>query len=174
MKLIKWLFRLLLAGLFLAVTLAGMLAIYSLSAENGSVSSTRSENVTEWIAQEVNEHIQTEKEIEIVEKFKALVVRYSPYEGWEANVRKLAHFSLYFVLGALVWLILSALGAKPGLKWFLAVLAAFAFACTDEYHQLAVDGRTMSWLDVGIDTFGAFCSVTILTLFHKLLHWIGH
>jgi VanZ family protein len=41
------------------------------------------------------------------------------------------------------------------------VLLAFAYACSDEYHQTFVDGRTGTVRDVGIDTIGIAIAVGI-------------
>ena len=44
-----------------------------------------------------------------------------------------------------------------------------AFACTDEYHQSFVAGRSASKKDVMIDGAGAFCGV----IFTRIVGFIG-
>ena len=61
-------------------------------------------------------------------------------------LRKLAHMTEYALL-FLLWL--RALGHAPA-----AAAIAFAYACTDEFHQTFVDGRNGTPVDVLIDSAG--------------------
>ena len=70
---------------------------------------------------------------------------------WEVILRKLGHVSGYALLTALWWWTLRGVTARP-LLW--AVGLAFAYACTDEFHQTFVHGRTGTPVDVGIDSIG--------------------
>lgn len=71
---------------------------------------------------------------------------------WDYVLRKCAHVTEYAILGALL---LRALGREVP-----ALLAALAFAVSDELHQHFVAGRHGSGVDVAIDaigiTFGLF------------------
>lgn len=88
---------------------------------------------------------------------------------WSFPVRKLAHFSEYFVLcGLAVNALYRAKALFPQLSGLSVVricIAAVAFcalyACGDEFHQLFVSGRSGKLFDVGVDTSGAaaFCIV---------------
>ena len=80
-------------------------------------------------------------------------------------IRKLAHATVYFVLGILV---LNALEAnKDNLKRNVLITLAFCFlyACTDEFHQLFIDGRSGSFVDCLIDTAGATVACGCFALF---------
>jgi VanZ family protein len=70
---------------------------------------------------------------------------------WDVIFRKLGHVSGYALLTALWWWALRPVASRPLL---LAVAIAFAYACTDEFHQSFVDGRTGTPVDVGIDAIG--------------------
>jgi VanZ family protein len=70
---------------------------------------------------------------------------------WDTILRKLAHLAEYAILGAL----LARATRRPG----AAVVLAALYAVTDEVHQLFVEGRHGSPLDVGIDTVGAIAGV---------------
>ena len=72
---------------------------------------------------------------------------------WDTILRKLAHLAEYAILGAL----LVRATRRPG----LAVLLAALYAATDEMHQLFVEGRHGSPIDVGIDTVGAVAGVLV-------------
>ena len=70
-------------------------------------------------------------------------------------IRKLAHLTEYAILAMLVWRAVEP-GERRSLRAALLVLVACAaYASIDEAHQLVVEGRTASMLDVAIDTFGA-------------------
>lgn len=72
-------------------------------------------------------------------------------------VRKLAHFTEFFILG---WLSYGALRRNRRPAWQLglalrAALLAAAFSLVDELHQAFVPSRTPSILDSAIDASGA-------------------
>jgi VanZ family protein len=73
------------------------------------------------------------------------------YPWWEVIVRKLGHVSGYALLTGLWWWALRGVVTKPLL---VAVCIALAYACTDEFHQSFVPGRTGTPVDVGIDSIG--------------------
>jgi VanZ family protein len=74
---------------------------------------------------------------------------------WDTILRKLAHLGEYALLGAL----LDRALRRPQLV--VAVALAGLYAVTDEVHQLFVEGRHGSPLDVGIDTLGALLGVLL-------------
>jgi VanZ family protein len=83
--------------------------------------------------------------------------------------RKSAHFVNYFVLG---WLLFRALrGSRKGwaLRWaLLAVLLAFTYAASDEYHQSFEAGRGPSAMDALLDTAGAATAQAVTWAFLRL------
>jgi VanZ family protein len=74
-------------------------------------------------------------------------------------IRKLSHWSEYFILGILLIRALKAqIPRQPALRRMLwSILLATLYAVTDEYHQTLVPGRSANLLDVVIDSFGALC-----------------
>lgn len=70
--------------------------------------------------------------------------------------RKVAHASEYLIFSILLLIALKNSGVN-GIKLFiLTIVICFVYACTDEYHQTFVNGRTGQFVDVIIDTIGAF------------------
>lgn len=100
-----------------------------------------------------NENITIEKENEIIEKYTY-------------PIRKLAHYTLYFILGILSFLVVKDYSINKKLIIY-SLLICFLYACSDEFHQLFIIGRSARVLDVMIDTFGSFCSISILYIFNK-------
>jgi VanZ family protein len=66
-------------------------------------------------------------------------------------LRKLGHVTGYALLTCLWWWALRGLVRRPLL---VAVCIALAYACTDEFHQTFVRGRTGTPVDVGVDAIG--------------------
>jgi VanZ family protein len=73
---------------------------------------------------------------------------------WDYVLRKGAHMTEYAILAVLV------VRATGSYAWALAF--AVAYAATDEVHQLFVQGRHGSPIDVGIDAVGALLGLTVL------------
>lgn len=78
------------------------------------------------------------------------------------DVRKLAHFTIYLILGSCYFLSFKNLDKKAGI---LSIVLTFLYACTDEFHQSFVPGRGPAFKDVGIDTLGGVLGISILYKF---------
>ena len=78
-----------------------------------------------------------------------------------APLRKIMHASVYFGLAFIIMLICGV--AFDHKRYALSCIITFAvaaiFACTDEYHQTLVPGRTGQPLDVLIDSAGAVIGI---------------
>ena len=166
MKKKNWPLRILCALLFVALSGVIMLSIYTLSAEDGLESGSRSEQVTEVLKEEVQERLESTPEgVALSERIKAFIILHSPYgSDWNMNVRKLAHFTIYFALATMCYITLAILGVGKIGRILITMRICGVFACFDELHQGDVIGRTMSERDVIIDSLGALTSVGILTV----------
>ena len=76
-------------------------------------------------------------------------------------LRKLAHFSEFFLLGGLVGGAFALL-RRPAILWPL--LCCALIAATDETLQLFFDGRSGEVKDVLLDTLGSLCALLLLWL----------
>lgn len=95
-------------------------------------------------------------------------------------VRKTAHFTEYAILGLLFYLNLRHhSNKKQSLKhhssqkqspklFALAILFSALYACTDEFHQLFVPGRTGQPFDVLVDTLGATFGCLVVLAVQKI------
>ena len=83
-------------------------------------------------------------------------------EKYDVPVRKIAHFTEYFILGILVCFTLKSYGVKNA--YIMAIICAL-YAGTDEVHQLFVEGRTGNIIDFLIDSTGSNLAIF---LFRKL------
>ena len=87
-------------------------------------------------------------------------------------VRKAGHFLEYMALGCTLVLPFAFICAENFYRlrvlFCSEVFAAF-YACTDEFHQLFVEGRDGNFIDVDIDSLGAFPEICAGFIFW----WIG-
>lgn len=89
-------------------------------------------------------------------------------ERFHTFVRKNAHFIAYFLLGLLSLNAWRSSGFRGMKQLVLGFGMAFAFAITDEVHQLFVDGRSGEVRDVLIDSAGAALGVLVYRIADKL------
>ncbi len=82
-------------------------------------------------------------------------------EEWQHPVRKAAHMTEYAVLACIL---LGNLLQYPGLRnraYLWAWMGAAAYAATDEFHQLFIEGRSGELKDVCIDSTGALIGLVV-------------
>lgn len=147
---IKKMFRFLLKPLSFVPALCVMYMIFSFSAqtadESGQLSMLVSEKVVLLLGKLTSGNLDTAQVGVYVDEIHFLV-------------RKMAHFSEYFLLG----LTLSLPLYVYRLRGFWLVLAAglfcAGFAGLDEYHQMFVAGRSPALRDVAIDTAGSITGI---------------
>lgn len=72
---------------------------------------------------------------------------------WDLVLRKVAHVSIYAVLGALL--------LRATAHDLVAVVAGIAYAVSDEVHQHFIPGRSGAILDVGFDALGLVAGVVV-------------
>lgn len=77
-------------------------------------------------------------------------------------VRKTAHFTIYLILGVLVFLYISEFDLKNIV--LISLFICFLYASSDEIHQLFISGRSGEITDVLIDTCGSFVGINIVKL----------
>lgn len=81
----------------------------------------------------------------------------------EFVVRKLAHFSIYAILGFLMSNAFYQQGIAKH-KMF-ALIASVLYAASDEFHQLFIKGRSCEVRDVLIDSAGSLTGIMFFWLF---------
>jgi VanZ family protein len=84
-------------------------------------------------------------------------------------IRKLAHWSEYFILAVLLYRAWYAenSGRSTVRPAALTMVFALVWAISDEFHQSWVPSRTASLVDVMIDGFGALCGSLWMYLRHR-------
>lgn len=120
-----------------------MIIIFCFSNQTGSESSGSSSQIIIWIQN--NLHISIP----------------------EIIIRKGAHMSEYALL-TLTFIYGFYKNRFPINKIYLySILSCFLYACSDELHQLFIDGRSGQLTDVFIDTAGGLIMIAIIFLIKK-------
>ena len=78
-----------------------------------------------------------------------------------APLRKVIHATVYFILAFFIITVLNIIFDHDNylLSVLLTLVISIIFAGTDEFHQTFVNGRTGQFLDVIIDSLGAFTGI---------------
>ncbi len=79
-------------------------------------------------------------------------------------LRKCMHASVYLILSILIMNALIVSNCKFTIALILSIIISFTYACTDEYHQTFVEGRSGQFSDVLIDTVGSIAGSCIYSL----------
>ena len=93
---------------------------------------------------------------------------------YEPILRKIAHFSIYTMLGIWTMAFLSTFNINNKSnnefykRLFIVVLFGFLYACSDEFHQLFVSARSGSFMDIFIDSMGVTNGVLIVETLRKI------
>ncbi len=133
-----------------AALLAVCILIFSFSSANAEVSSEQSGTVVEVVEEVVFDDFKGLDAAQAAEAEDILTIA----------VRKLAHFSVYALLGFTAFFAFVQMGSS-GTRYIFAVIFSLAYACTDEFHQTFVDGRAGMLMDILIDTAGAMTGALI-------------
>lgn len=123
-----------------------MCVIFYLSDQVASDSSQLSSGITEFIMNGMNQ---------ILPKLQLELVEMSFF------VRKAAHFTAYFILGALLLHACWHSGFSGVRGIVLSFIIAVLYAISDEVHQLFVPGRSGEIRDVVIDSAGALSGIFV-------------
>lgn len=83
-------------------------------------------------------------------------------------LRKIAHFSLYFLLGAGAMGFLLTTPLKKRYCIILSILFCLLFAATDEYHQFLLGTRNGNVMDILLDSMGAMTGVGVVGVWKRI------
>lgn len=152
-------------NLWLILTLLASLAVAGLifffSAQKAAVSDVTSAGIVERVLHALFRHFE-----EMPADTQA-----SLRDAVTFAVRKLAHFSLFGLLGfclmAHLWVRREGKPERPTALWAWGCSALYAVS--DELHQMFVDGRSAELRDVGIDSAGALCGILYMWLLLRLV-----
>ena len=136
-----------------------MLSIFLFSTDNSRESTSKSNRVILGITNLFHKDLSNKEKEKIIDMF------FVP-------IRKMAHFGIYLVLGISLISFLREFSIPILKLLLLSIFLAFLYACSDEFHQLFVPGRSGQFSDVLLDTLGASVGIFIYyLLFRKRLNY---
>ena len=147
--------------ILIILLLCTFFVIFGFSSQDGEASGGLSRNITNKILQISNKYNalgQEEKE-QIANKTEKII-------------RKVAHFSIYTVVGLLLMGLLSTYKIKENWRMILSILLGMIYAVSDEIHQSFIPGRTPQITDIYIDTLGVVLGVLLILLGIKIYEQI--
>ena len=123
-----------------------MIIIFILSNDTGSVSSSKSDGIANYISNIIS----------FIDKDLLIFI-----------IRKLAHITEYLILGILFLNVLKDYNIINTKLVIITILFCFSFAISDEVHQLFIQNRSGKITDILIDTLGSSIGVIIYYLILK-------
>ncbi len=140
-------------GIMAILLICTLFTIFEFSSQNGTQSKGISTRVTEYILQFSSRYQEadTKEKTQIRNKTNAII-------------RKLAHFSIYTLLGLFMMGIMTRTKLRD--KWRICITIGFGilYAILDEFHQSFSPGRTPKVTDVYIDTLGVILGILLVLL----------
>ena len=147
--------------ILIILTVAVMVTIFLLSADNADESNAKSELFSDSLVYRILATFDlTDEQIEEVINISVLIVR------------KTAHFAEYAVLGFLLASICVSFYLKPKLTVPVSFLAGALYAVSDEIHQYFVPGRSCQLSDMLLDSSGVICGIVFLLIITALYNFI--
>ena len=131
--------------------------IFNFSNQDGEKSGNLSREVTENVTKNINSIQKLEKS----EKEKVL-------NRIEHYIRKLAHFSLYLVVGILTMSLMYTFDLKNIKKILTSLGIGMFYATSDEIHQVFIPERNASIFDVLIDSCRVLTGILIIFVIVKI------
>lgn len=143
----------------LVLTLSWMLVIFLFSSKTGSEVDSEKSVIVDFVVDVFEGDKFAEYPPEQQQQVKG---EYSFY------ISKIAHFTEYGILCFFVFLTFIGL-KKYNLRYIIGIVVCSLYAISDEFHQMFSSGRTPRFLDVMIDTLGAFTAVLVIELFITII-----
>lgn len=140
--------------IILLILLLGTFSIiFGFSSQDGEKSGSISKKITEEIVKRIPQIQEKEQEE------RELITQRT-----EKVIRKLAHFSIYTVVGILLMALVSTYQIKEKNKIIISIIIGITYACSDEIHQSFIPGRSPMITDVIIDTMGVILGILLILL----------
>lgn len=137
--------------------LTTFITIFRFSSQDGQTSSSLSKEVTEKVTKRINK-IQN---LEEAQKKNVL-------NRIEKIIRKIAHFSLYTLVGILLMSLACTYEFTEFKRGGISFLIGLMYACLDELHQFFISERSAQITDVMIDSMGVLFGILLVMLIYKI------
>lgn len=151
----------------ITLTILWMVVIFIMSSMPSNESNGKSK---ETISTVIEKTVETTNYSGITDKHPSEEKIKKITEFLNVPLRKCMHASEYFVLAILIFACCSSFTITNFKTYIVMVLGVFIYACTDEFHQLYVDGRTGQFIDVLIDTIGGLIAIIFIYMGNEYIN----
>ena len=133
--------------------------IFNFSNQDSEKSGSTSQKVTEAITKDIKsiQKLNKNEKAKIIDKI-------------EDVIRKIAHFSLYALVGFLLMSLFSTYNINEKNKIIYTVIIGAIYAISDEFHQSFISGRSGQVSDVLLDTLGVTVGGLFILLIIKIVN----
>ncbi len=145
-------------GVLITALIAIFVTIFGFSNQNSETSSGLSQKVTNFVVEfipSIENMAEPEKE-NVVDRIESII-------------RKIAHYSIYTLVGILLMSLMSTYKMKELDRIAVSLIVGVIYAATDEIHQAFVPGRGPLITDVILDTMGVLTGIFIVMLVYKTI-----
>ena len=139
--------------IFILLLLATFATIFRFSSQIGETS----DEVSKGLLSKLIDIFPYTKDLSDVTKDKLI-------EHGNPIIRKLAHFSIYALVGVWIMSFMSTFKTRLYKKWIVSMIVGVGYAIFDEYHQSFVAERGPSIADVGIDSLGVLSGILVVLI----------
>lgn len=149
-----------LRGILIVLLLCTFYIIFGFSSQDGEKSGGISKKITEFILEKSSKYNsleQTKKE-EVSKRTERII-------------RKIAHFSIYTLVGFLLMALFSTYESiKRKYQIYISAIIGILYAISDEIHQSFTPGRGPKITDVFIDSLGVFFGMAVILLIVEIIN----
>ena len=132
--------------------------IFNFSNQDSKKSGSTSQKVTEAITKDIKaiQELNKNEKARVIDKI-------------EDVIRKIAHFSLYALVGFLLMALFSTYNINEKNKIISTIIIGAIYAISDEFHQSFIPGRSGQASDVFLDTLGTTIGGLFILLIIKIV-----
>lgn len=142
-------------------TIACMVMIFNFSADNAVESTDLSSKVVQYFCQFV--YKLTGKDPQVAFSLETMYML-------EYFFRKLAHMTIYMLLSINMMLVLFTFNISMYIRIGITFILCYGYACSDEIHQMFVDGRGAAFKDTLFDGTGALIGIVIALIVYCIIY----
>lgn len=145
-------------GILITALITIFVTIFGFSNQNAETSSGLSRKVTNFV-------------VEIIPSIKNMPEKEKEQAEYriEKVIRKIAHYSIYTLVGILLMALMSTYKIKELDRIAISMIIGVIYAATDEIHQAFVPGRGPLVTDVILDSIGVLTGICIVLLVYKII-----
>ncbi len=149
-----------LRGILIILLLCTFYIIFGFSSQDGEKSGGISKKITGFILEKSSKYNSLEQ-----------MKKEEVSKRTERIIRKIAHFSIYTLVGFLLMALFSTYESiKRKYQIYISAIIGILYAISDEIHQSFTPGRGPKITDVFIDSLGVFFGMAVILLIVEIIN----